>query len=267
MMRKTFRIGLLTVALVLYSLLSTAQEIGIGVDEAKPIEERILYSRQNSIDATVHSQGFGLGFHIGRIRSIYKLTAWEFGAYTLRSLKQVRVANSVLFAAKPYVYGKLNDVLVIRGGYGQEQRIYGKPYWGGVELRYAYAAGVSLAVMKPYYYHVKAVRPLDGNTYIEEETYQPFDSVASWTEIIGRAPFKEGFDQLRIAPGIYVKGGLVFDFGMTKTRTQAIEIGAAIDGFPTGIALKADPQELSKHRRQHLFITFFLSYRWGRRFN
>ena len=73
-MRKNISIGLLTAWVVLCPILLKAQEIGKGSDDIKPIEERILYSHQNSLSATLHTQGLGLSFQIGRIRSIYKLT-------------------------------------------------------------------------------------------------------------------------------------------------------------------------------------------------
>ena len=266
-MRKNISIGLLTAWVVLCAILLKAQEIGKGSDDTKPIEERILYSHQNSLSATLHTQGLGLGFQIGRIRSIYKLTEWEFGLYTLRSRKQIKMVGTVQFGARPYVYGKLNEVLVIRGGYGQQRRLYGRPYWGGVELRWHYAAGVSLAIMKPYYYSVKVMQPVGDGTFKKVEAYQPFDSVASWIEIIGRAPFKEGLNTLHVAPGGYLKGGLVFDFSIQKTRAQAIETGVVLECFPTGLSLMADPKNLSKDPRQCLFFTFYLSYHWGRRFN
>ncbi len=266
-MRKNVCIGLLTALVSLCPFLLEAQQIDIGNDETKPVEERILYSRQNSLSATLHTQGLGFAFQIGRIRSIHKLTEWEFGLYTLRSLKQIRILNAMQFGTRSYVYGKLNEVCVVRGGYGQQRRIYGKPYWGGVELRWLYAAGVSLAVMKPYYYSVKVMQPVGDGSYKKVETYQTFDSVASWIEIIGRAPFKEGLNTLHFAPGGYFKSGLVFDIGRQKTRVQSIETGAAIECFPTGISLMADPKDLSKHPKQRLFCTFYLSYRWGRRLN
>ncbi len=255
-MRKSISIGLLTAWVVFCPFLLKAQEIATGSDDTKPIEERILYSHQNSLSATLHTRGLGLGFQIGRIKSIYKLTEWEFGLYTLRSPKQIRMLSSVQFGARPYVYGKLNEVLVIRGGFGQQRRIFGKPYWGGVELRWHYAAGVSLAIMKPYYYSVKVMQPIGDGTFKKVEAYQPFDSVASWIEIIGRAPFKEGLNALHIAPGGYLKGGLLFDFSHQKTRAQAIETGVVLECFPTGLPLMADPKNLSKKTKATSFLHF-----------
>ena len=42
------------------------QEVGIGSDTNKPIEERIIYNRENTMHVTLHTQGLGAGFSTAR---------------------------------------------------------------------------------------------------------------------------------------------------------------------------------------------------------
>ena len=51
-------------------LLLSAQNIEIQSDDDKPIEERLVYTRQNTFKVAIHSQGFGIGFNIGKIKTI-----------------------------------------------------------------------------------------------------------------------------------------------------------------------------------------------------
>ena len=236
-----------------------AQEIVVGNDDSRPVEERIIYSRETTLHVTVNTQGLGAGYKTGKIKGIYKTTYWDFEVSYLRSLKQIRLAN--LFSATSFVYGKLNDALLLRGGYEVSNRIYGKPYWGGVELRWLYEAGVELALLKPYYYTVVVAEPTSTGEYVQEVKYDTFDHNAEWIDIVGRAPIKYGLSDLKFRPGIYVKGALEFDIGSSRANAQSIEVGAMAEYFPQGISLMAD------NPASYLIPTLYLSYNWGSRFN
>lgn len=203
-----------------------AQEIAIGNDGHPSIEERIIYNRESTMHVTLHSRGLGIGYKTGKIRSIDKTTYWDFELSYIRSQKQIRLIN--WYSGYSLVYGKLYDMVALRGGYEVERKIYGKPYWGGVELRWLYGAGASLAFLKPY------------------------DADES---------FWYGFDNIQLRPGLYAKGGMSFEIGATRTRARAIEVGAMAECFPQGINL------MEQNPTEYVFLTFYISYHWGSRFN
>lgn len=236
-----------------------AQEVAVGNDDSRPLEDRLIYSHETTMHATVNTQGLGIGYKAGKIRSIYTTTYWDFEVSYLRSLKQIKLAN--LFSATSFVYGKLNDALILRGGYGVNHRIYGKPYWGGIEVRWLYEAGAELALLKPYYYTVVVAEPTTTGEYIQKTKYDTFDHNTEWIDILGRAPFKYGLKELTFRPGVYVKGALEFEIGTSRTRAQSIEVGAVVEYFPQGILLMAD------NPTTYLLPTLYLSYNWGARFN
>ena len=238
-----------------------AQEISIGNEERRPIEERIIYNRETTLHLTANTQGLGGGFKLGKIRSIYKTTYWDFEVMYLKSLKQIKQINLYGYNTSSFVYGKLNDVLALRGGYAEERRIYGKPYWGGVELRWLYELGASIALLKPYYYAVIVAETTTTGEYQQVLKYQTFDDRAQWIDIIGKAPFKQGLNETKPYPGIYAKGGMSFEIGTSRTRAQSIEAGAMIEYFPQGINLMAE------NPTEYVFTTLYLSYSWGSRYN
>ena len=164
------------------AFLLPAQEIDIQSNDDKPIEERIVYSHQNTTYLAIHSQGFAAGFKIGRIRTINRTTNWDVEVASLHALKEIKTINVSTYYTRPYIYGKLNNAYVLRVGYGEDRRIFGKPYWGGVETRWTYEAGVSLAFLKPYYYYVLVYHPTSTgyDEIIEEQT---FDQKEQWVEI------------------------------------------------------------------------------------
>ncbi len=249
----------IAITFALAPLVLSAQEIAIGNDDNRPLEERVVYSHESTLHITLNTQGLGLGYKAGKIRSIYKTTYWDFEVAYLRSLKQIKLMS--LFSTTSFVYGKMNDVLTLRGGYGASRRIYGKPYWGGVELRWLYEAGVELALLKPYYYTVKVAKPSPTGDYIQEVKYDTFDHLGEWIEIIGRAPFKYGLSEIKFRPGLYAKGGMEFEIGTSRLRAQSIEVGAVAEYFPQGLVLMAD------NPPSYFIPTLYLSYNWGSRYN
>lgn len=261
MKKPVFRV-LLFALLAACPILLHGQEIAIDSQNGTPIEEKLIYNHQNSFNIGIHSQGFGLGFKIGKIKNIYTTSNWETEFFTLNSLKEVRLLSGYASTlARPFVYGKLNTVFGFRFGYGQEKRIYGKPYWGGIELRWIYEGGVSLALQKPYYYYVLVYKGNPNIEYSEVIEERTFDDQSQWLDIVGKAPITKGFNEIRLSPGIQVKGGLSFDIGTSRTRYQAINFGVVAECYPMGVSI------IDSQRDRRFFLTFFLSYNWGSRFN
>lgn len=258
-LRPVLRIVMLTLFGACAFLLP-AQEISVQDEEDKPIEERIVYSRQSTTHIAVHSQGFGAGFKTGRIRTINRTTLWEAEVVSLHALNEIMTVNLASYSVRPYIYGKLNSTYVVRFGYGEERRIYGKPYWGGVETDWTFEAGASLALLKPYYYYVVVYYPTSqGYEQIIDE--QTFDQHTQWGDIVGRAPFTRGISETRFSPGVHASAGLKFEFGGSRTHIQALQVKVVAEGFPMGVRI------MDGQRNPWFYLTLHLSYSWGSRFN
>ena len=258
-LRPILRIVLLTL-LGACAFLLPAQEIDIQDDNDKPLEERIVYNHQSTTHLAIHSQGFAGGFKNGRIRTINRTTYWEAEFASLHALKEIKTINVSTYYTRPYVYGKLNSTYVVRAGYGEERRIYGKPYWGGVETCWTYELGASLALLKPYYYYAVVYYPTSSGyeEIIEEQT---FDQKDQWLEILGKARFTTGLAETKLSPGAHASLGMSFEFGSSRTRVQSINVKAVAEGFPFGARI------MDGQRNPWFYLTLHLSYNWGSRFN
>lgn len=251
------RILMLTLFLACAFLLP-AQNIDIQSEDDKPLEERLIYTRQNTYNIAIHTRGFGAGVKFGKIKSIHLVRNWELGVLSLRSLKEIKTITISEYNTRPFVYGKLNYAYVIRFGYGEERRIYGKPYWGGIETWWTYEAGVSMALLKPYYYYVLTYEPDGDGGYrekIDEQTFEP------GIDILGRSAFTKGIDETKVRPAIHASLGLSFEIGKSRLRAQYINIDVKGEYFPWGISI------MESEQNKHFFLTFMLSYNWGTRFN
>lgn len=252
---------LLTALFGAWVFLLSAQEINIGSDNDKPIEERIIYNRLNTYNIAIHSQGFGAGFTIGKIRNINKTTYWRTEIISLHSPKEIKTINLLNFSTRAYVYGKLNSVYALRFGYGAEKRIFGKPYWGGVETRWCYEAGASLALLKPYYYNVVIYKPYGNNDYIEVEEEQTFADHDQWITILGKSSFGKGITESKLSPGIHASLGLSFDFAKSRAKAQSLNVDVIAEYYPLGVSI------MDQQSNPYVYLTFMLSYHWGTLFN
>lgn len=263
------RFALLCVLLGVVCPFAYSQEIDIIDQEDVPMENKILYTNQNTFRLVAMTQGFGLGFNFGKIKNIYSTRIWDFEITNLFALKKVRLVNPYTFGGKSFVYGKLNNCLVIRGSYGEQRRIYGKPYWGGVETRVVYQGGLSLAILKPYYYYVLAIQTDETGASYETYAYQTFDQHDQWVDVLGRAPFTEGFRGIKVSPGLHFKAGFNFEFAKSDARVLALEMGAMLEAYPLGVNLMADLGEKTvwKEIQKRAFLMFYLTFSIGKRYN
>jgi len=240
------------------AFLLPAQNIDIQSDNNKPLDEKLVYNHQTSFNVGIHTLGFGGGFKLGRIKSINLTRNWEAEVVSLHSLKEIKTLNISTYNMRPFVYGKLNYAYVVRFGYGEERRIFGKPYWGGIETRWTYEFGASLALLKPYYYYVATYIPNGSGGYVETVDEQTFEQ---GIDILGRSAFTKGIVETRPSPGFHASTGLSFDFAKSRTRVQALNIDIKAECFPLGISL------MDSERDRWFFLTFMLSYNWGTRYN
>lgn len=230
-----------------------AQEIGGGLATS------ILLRKENAFSGHVSSNGFGAGYRQGKQNSVLRKTFFEVEMTTMRHAKEIRSINYFLYSSRSYYYGKMNHMLALRPGVGIHRIITEKPYWGGVEFRYFYFAGASLAVLKPVYLLVIKTGDEPNEYYFSEEKYNPVEHFAD--NIAGRAPFTKGLTELQFVPGAYIKSGLHFEIGKEETDIRSVEVGFILDLYPKHIPLVAF------EKNKNFFLTLYLSYCFGKRYD
>ncbi|MCK9291836.1 MAG: hypothetical protein WCR58_08485 [Bacteroidales bacterium] len=250
--------------LLLICIIALASPVLVSAQDWMPpdtLEDMIIYSHERSGFGMIHSAGIGLGFRAGYSSTIFRTRNLSIELSTLISLKQLKFINPYYANAKRFVYGKLNDVGLLRAGYGFTNLINRKPYWGGVELHWLWEAGPSLAFEKPYYLYVFKVVPASDDEFDYVLDTQKFSDKDTWVEIFGRAPFTKGINELRLVPGAYAKLGLSMEFGAVRTSIKAVETGVIVSWFPQRLHLMDDDNH------QMLYLNFYISYSFGTRFN
>jgi hypothetical protein len=221
------------------------------------IADRVLLKKELTGGITIHNLGMGANFRKGINKTFFNSRIIEVEIVSMKHPKQIRVVNPYYYNAKSYVYGKLNHVYILRAGYGFKKLLNRKPYWGGVELRLLYLGGISVAFAKPVYLYFWD----ETYTYVKEEKYNPDNYYHNSEYIYGRAPFTDGLGELKVYPGINAKVGLSFEFGALNSKIRALEAGGILEYFPIAIPIMAFNPE------QNFFITFYLNFSLGKRYN
>ena len=144
--------------------------------EADTVDMGILLRKEKSGNVMVHTLGFGVGYRYGINKNYYKNRMLEFDILGMRAPNQMRRYNDNFANPRSYVYGKLNDLFIIRAGIGRQHLLNRKPYWGGVEVRGFYYGGLDLGLAKPTYLDI-IYYVVDNNIYITDhislEKYNP----------------------------------------------------------------------------------------------
>ncbi len=218
---------------------------------------QFILSRERSAYLIGHTRGFGFGYQQGKILNIYSTLFWEVQFATMKHPKEYRRTNESFPNTRTYSYGKLNRIYMLRGGLGL-QRIYAdKPYWGGVQVRYHFSGGLNLSVAEPMYLYILYYNSSDGKFYRLLEKYDPETHFTD--NIYGRGPVGKGLLESKIYPGIYLKGGLSFDYGDQQAMIRSLEVGIAADAFLKTIPIMAFT------RNPNPYLTLYLALHIGNR--
>ncbi len=236
-------------------ILAIISPVCYGQNETEPdtTNDNVLFERLWSTGIQINTNGWGLKFKKGKNHSFLTQYMWEVEFSTYKSAKEFKIVNTIYSDSKSYVYGKLNNLYFVHGGVGLQHILNTKPYWGGVQLSYLFFGGLTVGLAKPVYLYI-----VSGNTRLVQK-YNPDEHFTD--NIYGRAPFLTGIQHTRFYPGIYLKGGLDFEFGALNKRIYALEAGATLDISPMGIPIMA------YNPKQNFFLTLYVSFCLGKRYN
>lgn len=211
----------------------------------------ILYRQERTGGVLIHTDGWGIIYRQGKHVTGFKKRMFEFEFVNMKHPKEIRTSNESYSSSKSFIYGKKNDFFILRTGIGLQRVINGKSNPTNVEIRYLLFGGISMGMTKPVYLYI-----LDNNEdiYIIEK-YDPFKHNSD--NIIGRAPFLRGVEELKFHPGLYSKFGINFEYSTEGGKIMALEVGTIVDAYPKTIDIMA----LAKNK--NIFLSFYLSYHMG----
>ena len=217
-------------------------------------QQKIFFRNEMSFAILLNSNGIGVSYREAKRIDFLNKRFFEIEAGTLKHPKEYKISNPYTQSGS-FVFGKLNSTFYLRGGVGRQHEIFKKADLGGVAIRYFYSAGPVIAFYKPIFYKVLYPTSTINEYEIRLEKFESSFSLPQ--EIYSRASFFKGFDEIKVLPGLFAKGGFNFEYSKEDKLIHAIELGAQINAFPKKIPIMAGSEN------NNLFFSLFVSYRFG----
>ncbi len=117
-----------------------------------------------------------------------------------------------------------------------------------------------MGMIKPYYLDLIYRFDPDGYRVISEK--YTVDNARKFLEpldINGSSGSSHGWDELTIAPGLFAKGSLIFDWGANDGLVKILELGMTGDLFFRHISIAIGEQ------RPPVFVNLFMNFYFGKR--
>lgn len=215
---------------------------------------KIFYRNEKTIGLQLNSNGWGVGYRYGDRINYFEKRNYEIDFSLIKHPKEIKSSSSFI-TSESFVFGKLNYVFDLRAGYGKQNEMFSKRDPGSVAIRYFYSFGPCVAILKPIYYEI--LYPVNDSVYgIRKEKFNA--DIHTSGDIRGKSSFFDGFNEIKLVPGAYLKAGMNFEFSQTETFIHALEAGIMLQAYINSLEIMAVDDN------QQFYFTLFVSYRFGK---
>jgi hypothetical protein len=250
---------------ILFLLLNTfylcAQENPNEYQETPPV----LMRNELSFGFSLHSSGWGIDFRKGKNLTVSKKRMIEIELVGMHHPKEIKSVNPYYENSKSFVFGKINNLTVLRGAIGIQRVIAAKGERSGVEIRLNYTGGLSLGFSKPIYLDIITIDINDpGRFTLSTQRSDPANQ--NLEDIYGRSSFTTGLDEIKVYPGLYTKLGISFEYGSQDEDVKIIEAGCTFDAYGTTIPIMGTPKNpIFPVKNNQVYFNFYINLLYGRK--
>ncbi len=206
------------------------------------------YTHGLAIGARLNSTGWtGLLFYQTRISRIQS-QFFQLALSEIKHEKQIKqqrdnIAFPALGASTPFIYGKLNNAYLLQLGHGREMLLLPGVLEGNMTISIRAQAGLSLAMLKPYYLKLIYVdyNP-DPQARVSEEKYSDANSekFLGTGYTLGAAKWSKGLNEITYVPGGYADAAIVIEPLKNKTFIKTVTLGSSFSIHTKALTIMAD---------------------------
>lgn len=233
--------------------IATGKDIVYGEDGID-----VLFSHTSGVNIFAHTQGAGVGFRYGYFLTAKSSRSIGTDLLYFRHEKEEKTFNPVYDDGLPYVFGKVNSLLIFRVFVELRRELSPKLRKSAVKVERVFRYGGSLGLEKPVYLEIGY--PEIPYEYLATERYDPDEHF--YNDIFGRSPWVSGLDEIKVVPGGIVSYGLIFEYGNERSRTRSVEVGAAIDVFIRPVEIMAEQFVESQFAFLSLYLKLGVGAKW-----
>ncbi|MCO6495008.1 MAG: hypothetical protein J5I91_04925 [Bacteroidetes bacterium] len=206
-----------------------------------------------NININNRGSGIGLGLHQKSNNKVN--TKFELNFMTLKDPKELLISNIGMSNSGidpgTFKFGKVNQVLQTRLGYGKEITLAKRPDRNSIGLIVNATVGLNFALQIPVYIDYNT--PGQNELGFVTERYNP--EIHDRERIIqSHTYYNRGFTNAKFIPSIFIKQGLIMEFGNYTKTPNRIEGGIILDAFIIR------PELMYKSKLPHIFPSFYISF-------
>ncbi len=234
--------------------------------------EGIVYDREFTVDLKIHTNGFAFGTNFSRIKTYYLTNYLNFEFGEIKHPKQYRQSFDFRASAngkvsRSFVYGKQNNLYVLRAGYGQKRYFSEKAKYKGLAIGISYSLGPSLGLLKPYYLELIYPEAGDNGIITRPESYSDDNAnvFLDITRIFGGGSFSDGLGELKVLPGGNAKFAVHFDWGAFDEFVKAVEAGVMLDFYFKKVPIMVESPLVDNTENRPFFLNLYIALQLGKR--
>ncbi len=217
-------------------------------------QPKIMLKNEKTGTVFLTSNGIGGGYRYGKRINARNQTLYDIDFMNVKDPKEIRLtSNYNYYNSRSFVFGKQNNFFELKGSLGKQYEMFRKNDKGGISIRYFYAAGPTLGILKPIYYEIRYYSLLYD--YYKTEK---FNTSIHQSNINGKASFFKGFNEISLVPGATAKAGFSFEYSRDEAILHALEVSVGLDVFPRPIPIMATESN------NFFFLNMSVGYRFGK---
>lgn len=223
----------------------------------------IIYNQEISTDLRLQTNGWSVGANWGTLKTYYLTRFYYVDLGERRHLRELRSNRGI--GQNAYIYGKQNNLFVLRAGIGEKRFLTEKAAKKGVAIGLSYRAGPVLGLLKPYYLDVSVTESAGANTTQSIKFSDDEFRFLNEAQIVDNSGFLKGIGEMSPAIGGQAMAALHISWGAFEEYVRAIEAGIMVDFFFREIPILVETAGSPAFQNKPLFLNIFLNFQFGRR--
>jgi len=220
-------------------------------------EKNILYTHATDFGILVHTRGFGADVQLMKQRTVNDHQLFDLSILELKHPKEISQPNPDVNGSNSYVFGKINNLIVLNLNYGTRYVIADRNTPNDVKVNLNYSIGPVIGWLKPVYYQVRVPLP-DGSGYqVIDARFDPNNTVYQQNTIGVTPDLFKGISQSFVMYGGCAKLGLNFEWGRADYKYYSLETGVMVNAFPTPVPIFATI------KNDQVFVNLYASISYG----
>ncbi|MCX6188510.1 MAG: hypothetical protein NTW54_02685 [Bacteroidetes bacterium] len=207
-----------------------------------------------SFSPSLQTNGYGVNFRWGQtsVQSKYSFYIVEFGK--IKHPKEFRYVGNTRYNG--FVFGRKFVAMPLKLGIGKYAVLGVRNSKNDIGVGWAYQLGASMALLKPVYLFIDEQPGMLGSH--EKLVKYNGENDIDLENILGGAPFFNGFNQIKVVPGAFGKLAMVFSWGKYYNEYHSLEIGVLTEVYSQELPLMASTQN------SYIYPSFYINFNLGK---